>query len=187
MTENTDPDFDLGGRLRELREMHNLSQRELAKRASVSNAVISLMERNETSPSVGMLKKVLDGIPISMSDFFALEQPKEQVFFEASELVEIASGNISYRQVGRDLRGKAIQLLHECYQPGADTGEALLRHEAEEGGVIISGELELTVGGQRRVLKAGDSYYFDSRTPHRFRNLGKEEAVVVSACSPPSF
>jgi|TARA_R110002072_G_scaffold49277_2_gene133949 transcriptional regulator with XRE-family HTH domain len=185
--EANDPEFNLGKRLKELREMHNLSQRELAKRATVSNAVISLIERNETSPSVGMLKKVLDGIPISMTDFFALEQSTEQVFFDARELVEIASGAISYRQVGRDLRGKAIQLLHERYQPGADTGDALLRHEAEEGGVVIAGELELTVGGQRKVLKAGDAYYFDSRTPHRFRNLGAVEAVVVSACSPPSF
>jgi mannose-6-phosphate isomerase-like protein (cupin superfamily) len=37
------------------------------------------------------------------------------------------------------------------------------------------------------VLKAGEAYYFDSRLPHRFRNSGKEETKVVSACTPPSF
>ena len=46
------------------RELHGISQRELAKRAGVSNATISLIEQNRASPSVGSLKKVLDGIPM---------------------------------------------------------------------------------------------------------------------------
>jgi mannose-6-phosphate isomerase-like protein (cupin superfamily) len=62
-----------------------------------------------------------------------------------------------------------------------------LRHEAEEGGVVIRGQIELTVGAERRVLGPGDAYYFDSRQPHRFRNLGEAEAEMVSACTPPSF
>jgi len=179
---------EIGSRLRALRQLHGLSQRELAKRAGVSNAVISLIERNASSPSVGLLKKVLSGFPLSLAEFFSLESaPRAQVFFAADELVEIAGGKISYRQVGRDLSGKALQMLVECYAPGADTGEVMLRHEAEEAGVVLAGELKVTVGDQRRVLKAGEAYYFDSRLPHRFRNLGKEEARLVTASSPPSF
>ncbi len=181
-------DFDLGARLKSLREAHGLSQRELAKRAGVSNAIISMIEQNRTSPSVGMLKKLLDGFPISLAAFFAADlAPRPQIFFAAAELVELAGGAISYRQVGRDLSGKAIQLIHERYQPGADTGAQMLSHEAEEGGVIIRGRLEVTIGDQSRVLGPGDAYYFDSRTPHRFRNIGKEECEVVTANSPPSF
>lgn len=181
-------DFDLGQRLRALRELHGLSQRELAKRAGVSNAVISLIEQNRNNPSVGMLKKVLAGFPLSLADFFALDlAPREQVFYRAEELTEIAGGKISYRQVGLDLSGRGLQILHERYAPGADTGETMLRHEAEEGGLVISGRLEVTVGDQRRVLGPGEAFYFDSRLPHRFRNLGEEPAVVVTACTPPSF
>jgi transcriptional regulator with XRE-family HTH domain len=182
-------DLDLGGRLRAVRQMQGLSQRELAKRAGVSNAIISLIEQNRTSPSVGLLKKVLAGVPMSLADFFAGElTPRRQVFFAAGELTEIAGrGGLSYRQVGRDLTGRALQILHERYAPGADTGETLLRHDAEEGAVVIRGRLEVTVGDQRRVLEAGDAYYFDSRLPHRFRNIGEEECEVVSACTPPSF
>ena len=53
--------------------------------------------------------------------------------------------------------------------------------------MVIQGTIELTVGEERFLLKAGDAYAFDSRQPHRFRNPGREEAVIVSACSPPSF
>ncbi len=181
-------DVDVGARLRAVREMHSLSQRALAKRAGVTNGTISLIEQNRVSPSIGSLRKVLQGIPMSLSDFFALEQvPRQEVFFGGDQLMEIGDEEISYRQVGRDLSGRAIQIIHERYAPGADTGGASLRHESEEGGVVVRGQLEVTVGDQRRVLGPGDAYYFDSRLPHRFRNVGDEECEVVSACSPPSF
>ena len=53
--------------------MYGLSQRELAKRAGVTNGMISLIEQNRVSPSVSSLKKVLDGIPMSLAEFFTLD------------------------------------------------------------------------------------------------------------------
>ena len=179
---------DVGGRLRAVRLQHGLSQRELAKRAGLTHSAISLIEQNRVSPSVGSLKKILDGIPITLSEFFAEGMGDDaQIFYHHTELVELASGKISYRQVGRHLKGRALQILHERLAPGADTGEMLLQHNAEEGGVIIRGELEVTVGTVKRVLKSGDAYYFNSNIPHRFRNVGDEECELVSACTPPSF
>jgi mannose-6-phosphate isomerase-like protein (cupin superfamily) len=67
------------------------------------------------------------------------------------------------------------------YAPGADTGEEMLTHAGQEAGVVIEGEIELTVGEQSRLLKSGDGYYFDSSIPHRFRNPGRVQAVLVSA------
>ena len=66
-----------------------------------------------------------------------------------------------------------------------DTGETMLEHQSHEGGVVISGELEVTVGDEVRVLKAGDAYLFDSRVQHRFRNISDQPCEVVSACTPP--
>jgi transcriptional regulator with XRE-family HTH domain len=181
------PDFDVGKRLKAAREAAGLSQRQLAKRSAVSNATISLIEQNRTSPSVGLLKRVLDGVPMSLAAFFGSEESPQHYFFKADELIEIGSGGISYRQVGRDLSKRALQVLHELYAPGADTGEALLSHQSEEGGVVIRGHIEVTVNGQRRILGPGDAYYFDSRLPHRFRNPGDVDCEIVSACTPASF
>jgi transcriptional regulator with XRE-family HTH domain len=179
---------DVGQRLRELRAAHKLSQRELAKRANVSNAAISMIENGKSDPSLGMLKRILDGIPISVADFFNLEISRDaQVFYREDELVEIGSGPVSYRQVGVDLEHRRLQILFECYHPGSDTGKSLLKHDAEEGGVVIRGHIEVTVGSQTRILGPGDAYLFDSRTPHRFRNMSSEDCVLVTACTPPSF
>lgn len=179
----------IGERLKSLRKMYGFSQRELAKRAGVTNGTISLVEQERISPSIGSLKKVLDGFPISMTDFLTVDlAPKRKVFYAGKDMKEIASGGgISFKLVGKITQDRQIQMLHEHYQPGADTGEEMLSHAGEESGIVVSGELVLTVGGDTRVLLSGEAYYFDSRLPHRFRNLGQSECVVVSACTPPSF
>ena len=179
---------DIANRLRRLRERHGLSQRALARRSGVSNATISQIEHRRTNPSLGLLKRILDAFPMSLGDFFALDiAGEEKVFFAADELLEIGHGAISYRQVGADLARHRLQVLYETLAPGADTGESALSHEGEEGGVVVQGHLELTVGGQRKLLRPGDAYLFDSRLPHRFRNPGRVACVIISACTPPSF
>lgn len=180
--------FDVGARLRQLRNARGLSQRELAKRAGVTNSTISLVEQNSVSPSVSSLKKILDALPVSISAFFAgdeLSQPRP--FYPAADLTEIGDGHLSWRLVAARRPDRSMSIIHERYPPGADTGEEMLEHEGEEGGVVISGTIEITVNGEVAVLGAGDAYYFDSRLPHRFRNPGETECVIVSANSPPTF
>ncbi|ACE94733.1 putative transcriptional regulator protein (plasmid) [Rhizobium etli CIAT 652] len=179
---------DIGSRLRHLRIAHKLSQRELAKRTGVPNSTISLIESNASNPSVGALKRILDGIPIGLAEFFAFEPERpKKAFYAAEELVEIGKGAISYKQVGETLFGRSLQILKECYQPGGDTGKIPLVHEGEEGGVVLSGRLEVTVDDERRILGPGDAYYFESRRPHRFRCVGPVPCEVISACTPPTF
>lgn len=188
-TDNTqETDLEVGQRLRYLRERSGLSQRALAKNAGVPNSTISLIEAGKTNPSVGALKRILDGIPIKMSEFFAFEpEPERKFFFAAEELVEIGKGSLSLRQVGSNLFGHSLQILHETYEPNADTGKRLYGHEGEEGGIVISGRVEVTVGEDRKILGPGDAYLFDSRIPHRFRAVGPVKCVVVSASTPPTF
>jgi transcriptional regulator with XRE-family HTH domain len=180
--------IDLGERLRFVRGRHKLSQRELAKRAGVTNSTISLIESGQMNPSVGALKRILDGIPMGLAEFFAIEPDRpRKAFYRADELTEIGKSPISYRQVGDNLFGRALQILKERYEPGSDTGRVPLVHDGEEGGVVISGRLEVIVDDERRILDPGDAYYFESRRPHRFRCVGAKACEVVSACTPPSF
>lgn len=185
---NTTLDIDVGRRLKELRVAHGLSQRALAKRAGVSNATVSMIEANRVSPSVAALKQILTGFPIGLSDFFSREEATaEKVVWRAAELTEIGGGPVSYRQVGGDLAGRSLQMLHERYERGAVSGRAPFSHQGEEAGLVIRGLLELELDGLRYELRPGDAYFFDSRRPHAFRNVGDGDLVVVSACTPPSF
>lgn len=182
--------MDVGARLQTIRKLKGLSQRELAKRAGVTNSTISMIEKNSVSPSISSLKKVLGGIPLSLVEFFSpdFEQEGEpQVVYRADELIDISDGAVSMKLVGKAHPSRAIAFLDETYPPGSDTGEEMLVHQGEETGMLVAGSLELTVNGQVYVLAAGDSYYFDSNKPHRFRNPFDEPARLISATTPANF
>lgn len=180
--------IDVGTHLKNVRVMYGLSQRELAKRAGVTNGTISLIEQNRVSPSISSLKKVLDGIPMSLAEFFTLDlQTDPQVFYGRDELTDIGDADIALRLVAAKRPNRAMTIMHERYEAGADTGDDMLSHKGEEGGIVLSGRIELTVGGQSRVLGPGDAYYFSSTVPHRFRNTGAEPCEIISASTPPTF
>lgn len=180
------PSAGVGARLRYVRELHGLSQRELARRAGLNHGTIGCIEKETISPSVGSLRKILDSLPMTLSEFFSLDPDTEtQVFFERHELLEVGAGGISLLQVGHNLKGRPLQVLLERYAPGAETAAQPYSHQGDEGGVVIHGQVEVTVGGVAKVLGPGDGYLFSSRLPHRFRNVGDAEAVVVSANTPP--
>lgn len=188
-------EFDVGARLRDIRQQFGLSQRQLADQAGVPHGQISMIETNKSSPSVASLRKILGGFRITMSEFFEPDTPEpSQVFFKPGELRDLTSQlyqgpdamrpMLSLKQVG-DAKAHGLQILQERYEAGADTGDDMIEHEANEGGIVISGELEVSVGNETRILKAGDAYLFNSRQPHRFRNISDRPAEVISACTPP--
>ena len=189
--------MEVGSKLKAARLAKGLSQRDLAERAGVTNGAISLIEQNKSSPSVASLKRLLDAVSMTMSDFFSEIENQEapKYFYGASEFTELSpqdiglgegAARVSLRQIGNASQ-HSLQVLYETYPSGADTGPDMLAHQSEEAGVVVSGVIEVTVGDQVRVLNPGDGYIFDSRLPHRFRNISDVPCVVVSACTPPTF
>jgi len=180
--------IDVGARLRSVRTTFGLSQRELARRAGVTNGLISLIEQNRVSPSVSSLKKVLDGVPMSLAEFFTLDMSAApQAFFGVHELIELGNAELSLRLVAAQRPGRQLTVLHERYAAGAATAEEMLAHRGEEAGVVVRGRIELMVGGATRVLGPGEAYYFSSQLPHRFRNVGREVCEIISASTPATF
>lgn len=175
-------------RLRAVRRAKGLSQRELARRTGVGSGTISQIESMAMQPSVSVLKKILDGVPMDLASFFSFEMPQETArVFRRAEHVNIGAPGIKYLLVAAQRPNRALQMLHEYYEPGRDSGRHALSHEGEECGIIIAGQLEVTIGDEVQILGPGDAYYFASTTPHRFRNIANTVCEVVSACTPPTF
>ncbi|WP_321863023.1 cupin domain-containing protein [Burkholderia cenocepacia] len=180
---------EVAERLRFVRNKHGLSQRELAKRAGVTNGTISLIEQGRVSPSVGSLKKLLECIPMSLAEFFTFELVESRaVVSRRDEMPNLGNASLAFQLVGANVKDRNMCILRETYQPLADTGPEMLVHAGHEGGVVVSGRLELTVDSATWLLDPGDGYYFESRLPHRFRNPSAELICeVVSANSPATF
>ncbi len=179
-------DLALGARLRAVREAAGLSQRELAKRAGVTNSTISLIEQESHAPSVASLHRVLTAIPISLADFFALPvSQKNALFYDAKDLAVVSRGVADLRVLGSERRDKKLQLFIERYRPGAGTGDEPLVYDGETAAIVIKGTIELEAEGEVRKISEGGGYQLFGRVPYRLRNVGKTVAIVACACTPP--
>ena len=70
--------------------------------------------------------------------------------------------------------------------PGAGTEESYT-HAGEEFLYVLRGEFAISLEEEEYRLKTGDSFYFESTTPHRWSNPGKSEAQVLWINTPPTF
>lgn len=174
---------DIGGRLKLIRERNGLSQRELAKRAGITNSNISMIEQGLVSPSVNSLAKVLSGIPMTLAQFFACDQvDMGQVVYPAALLeadqIQQAQG-VVVQSLAVDKAQRKISMRRHVYAAGADSGSEPLRHRSEASGWVVSGQLELTAGMQVHELQEGDAFYLAAHQPYRIRNRKETAAVVV--------
>jgi transcriptional regulator with XRE-family HTH domain len=176
--------MELGYRLKKIRRLQGLSIEEIAMRSGVSKNLLVRIEANSVSPSYTSLLQILKGFPIDVGDFFNAELgDTHQVVFRGDDQAKLRSTGVAITLHGHIMPGRRISMVQETYLPGADTGETLLKYSGEEVGLVTEGEIELTVDHDIHHLVAGDSYYFSTHLPHRFRNLGKVAAKVVSANS----
>ncbi len=163
--------FEVGCRLRRIREAHGLSQRELARRADMTNGSLSMIEQGKVSPSVHSLERILRAIPLSLAEFF------QAVFDESSPILKREQALRITRQAYTlelyDLtRFGAGQVFtaRQVLAPGADCSVDWLAGTPVVWGLIIVGEIELTLGEASYCLTAGDGFHFSCARPHRFFN-----------------
>ncbi len=70
--------------------------------------------------------------------------------------------------------------------PGAGSGESYA-HEGEEFIFVLRGELQIALDGEEYHLQRGDSFYFESATPHHWKNPGRTETWLLWVNTPPTF
>lgn len=177
-----------GKRLAELRQQSGLSQRRVAELSGLTHGAISTIEQDKVSPAVSTLQKLLKVYGLSLSEFFAEKRQSEEpkVVIEAEELIDIGGQGVSLRLIHNGNARRTLAMLLETYAPGATTGEKI-RHQGEETGTLLEGEIVLTINGQSYPLHAGQSYVIDTGNPHSFTNVSGRPCRIISAHTPATF
>ena len=165
-----------GKRLSEIRQQLGLSQRRAAELSGLTHSAIST------------LQKLLKVYGLSLSEFFAEpEKPDEpQVVINQDDLIEIGSQGVSMKLVHNGNPNRTLAMMFETYQPGTTTGERI-KHQGEEIGTILEGEVILTINGQTYPLVAGQSYAINTGIPHSFSNTSAGICRIISAHTPTTF
>ena len=174
----------IGAHLRLLRARRKLSLAQVAQAAGISVGFLSALERSQMSGSVGTLRKLARFYKTNILDFFdASEASKRQVRPAERKVLEAGAG------VRMELLawGNTVMEPHLFrIAPEAGSGDPYT-HEGEEFIYVLRGDLEIAVNGEQYRLKPGDSFYFESATPHRWKNPGRKETMVLWVNTPPTF
>ena len=174
-----------GQRFRRLRMRRKLSLAQVARATRVSIGFLSALERGQMRCSVATLRRIARFYKTNIISLFDsngdgqhLVRPSQRKILETSPDVRmelLAWGNTTMEP----------HLFR--VKPGGGSGESY-SHEGEEFLHVLRGEFELWLHNKGRYhLKAGDSLYFESSTPHRWKNPGRAEAWVLWINTPPTF
>ncbi len=170
---------DVGGRLREMRQRAGLSQRQLALLADVSNTTISLIELNRSSPSVGLLHRVLASFSMTLGDFFGSESVGQRRVFREDAWVREESEGVRARVMRSEGGARGIELRHLFVRAGAHDEELAQDRDSDRSGLVVRGIFEITIDGVSHLLRTGDAFQVPTETACRFGNPGNAESEVV--------
>jgi DNA-binding transcriptional MerR regulator/mannose-6-phosphate isomerase-like protein (cupin superfamily) len=174
----------IGSRLRQLRVHRGLSLAQVANAVGVSLGFLSAIERSQMSASVGTLRKLARFYKTNILEFFdPAEASSRLVKPERRKVLEAGPG------VRMELLawGNTVMEPHLFrIAPNSGSGESYT-HEGEEFLYVLRGELHISLQGEEYRLKPGDSFYFESATPHHWKNTGRTETFVLWVNTPPTF
>jgi len=83
--------------------------------------------------------------------------------------------------------GHPVMEAHLFRIASGEGSEESYAHEGEEFLYVLRGEFAIALEKKEYRLKAGDSFYFESTTPHRWSNPGRVETQVLWINTPPTF
>lgn len=179
-----DASHDIGRRLRNLRVQQGKSLAQVARQAGISVGFLSAIERSQMSASVGTLRRLARIYDLNILDFFE-RSDGHQPLVKPRQRKRLQAGP----GVGMELLawGDTVMEPHLFrVAPGAGSGDSY-SHEGEEFLFILKGQLDISLESESYELRSGDSFYFQSKTQHHWKNPGKSETLILWINTPPTF
>jgi len=174
----------IGAHLRQLRARRKQSLAQVAQAVGISVGFLSALERSQMSGSVGTLRKLARFYQTNILDFFDANGAGSRQVRPAQRKVLQAGDGVRMELLAW---GNTVMEPHLFrVAPEAGSGDPYT-HDGEEFIYVLRGDLEITVGDEQYRLRPGDSFYFESATPHRWKNPGRKETWVLWVNTPPTF
>ncbi len=175
----------LGERIRARRKELDLSLRELADAVGLTSSFLSLIERDQSSPSIESLRKISDALEVPVF-YFLLEPYNRSPIVRHNQQLTLTdeSSNHVYKLLSPSLYHKMEALLFE-QEPNGENFATPLKQYTEEFLYVLQGTLEIQLGDEVYVLEKGDSAYFDSPMLRRMAAVGEELLRVIAVITPP--
>ena len=174
-------DSKVGMRVRTYRERLDMSVYDLAKKSGIAEDVVNSIEKGEVLPALGVLTKLSRALGQRLGTFMDDQFKPDPIVTRAESFKDFGADDMN--ELGYCSRSLAVGKPDRHMDPfriefAADGVDQVSSHEGEELIICIAGEVELTYGADKTVLKAGDSAYYNSVVKHGLRAVGGKPASI---------
>jgi len=173
-------DVRVGRRLRALRLERKLSLADLAAKTGISIGALSQIERGLSSLRVRVIWPLAAALDVEPSALIADQgdDPGNDLYCvrgNRRKSIPVRSEGIAKELLSPP--AAALTGLMVTVEPGGGTDA--YNHPGHEFGLVLAGEIELSIDAATYSLRQGDSFAFKSTLAHAFRNVGKERCVIL--------
>lgn len=175
----------LAQRLRALRQARDWTLKQAAQATGVAASTLSKIENGLLSPTYDNLIKIAAGLELDVAELFTASDAHmgtgRRSLSRQGEGRQYETPYYDHRLLCTALSHKRMMPFHTRVKARSfDEFQDWSRHGGEEFVYVLEGEVELyTEFYEPARLKAGESFYIDSRMGHRVISLSKQDALVL--------
>lgn len=170
----------IGNTVNSLRTAKGLTLQALSKRANLSVSMLSLIERGKASPSIGSLVVLASALGVEMTDLIGNGPSKnDRLVARAKDQKVVQTNDGVMRRIVKTDAAHGIEIAINEYDVATANSPKPVKHQGFEYGIVLQGELQITVDGVKNTLMAGDLISYPSTHPHRIVNSGSKRARAL--------
>ena len=174
----------VAARVKELRELSNVSVESLAQELDISKELYIDYEGGTVDIPVGVLMKIAHRFNVELTILLTGEEPRLHMY----ALTRNGKGASVERRKAYKYQSLAYNFSHKKAEPFLVTVEPdadntpfhLNSHPGQEFNYVLEGSLKISIGGHEMILNAGDSLFFDSGALHGMKALDGKSAKFLA-------
>jgi len=178
----------VGRNIKAFREKIGLTPQQFADKLGISSALLTSIENRMMSPSLGMLIHIANVFGTTVSSFIGGQQERDYCVVRKEDHANVSHVGLKdgektyvYQSLGSGKAGRKMEPFLLELHPMPEPKTARSVHSGEEFIYVLSGEVEVLLDSNRELLRAGDSIYFSSTTPHHVHSAKEDEAASILA------
>ena len=172
----------ISDRIRELREIFDLSVEEMAMETGVSSETYLKYETSGKDIPISVLYHISQKFGVDLSEILT----GESAHLSALQVCRRGKGQTLNRYPGYMFESLAPRFTNKVMEPLLVTlipgqpDAPLVTHGGQEFNLVLEGTIVITFGDKEYILNAGDAVYFDPKEPHGQKAIGKEKARFLT-------
>ena len=177
---------EMASRIRELREIENISIADMALKTGVSEQEYIDCEQGKNDLNFAFIYRCANAFNVDVTDIIEGRSPTLKSYTLTrsgkGQRIEQAHG-MTYYNLASAFKSRIAEPLYvlNAYSEEAENKPIeLTTHTGQECDIVLSGQLKIQIGDHQEILREGDSIYYDSSTPHGMVAVGGKDCVFYA-------